>query len=412
MDEKVTTQNEESMKVLKPNILYFAPCGLYEGVGGSARLRNMLDVLERLEVNTQLISYLPGEKLGVTHKRVGNYLNTLTVHVPRSSPKIFKLFALLLIFIYGLRYIKKSNIMFAHSPGIVSGFPAFSLAKIFGKPLLIDHMDTKDPDTPKFIYNSVLKNSNTVFTISRYLEEEVKQIGCRNVVYVPVFINTDAFQRDVRERGKIRKELGIGSNEVVIGYSGSFWYVEGVPFLLKAFKSLSDRYGNIKLVLVGGKNAANSDNIPQLINELSLRERVILIPPQPHQLMPKYLSAFDIACSPKIDSEENRAANPIKIYEYMSMGLPTIVSAVGEISNIIENGYDGFLANAGDENDWEKKLEHVIQNLNSLQGVGGKAREKIIKNYTQQVILEKVREALKQLSNKINIGNQRGGLIK
>ena len=387
------------MEVVKPNILYFAPCGLTEGMRGSARLRNMLDVLEQLEANTQLISYLPGQKFGVTHKRVSNYLTTLTVHVPKSAPKFFKLFALLLIFIYGFRYIRKSNIILAHSPGILSGFPAFSLAKIFSKPLLVDHMDTKDPDTPKFIYNSVLKNSNIVFTISRFLEEEVKKIGCRKAIYVPVFINTDAFQKDGLERVKIRKKLGIGSNEVVIGYSGSFWYVEGVPFLVKTFKSLSDRYENIKLVLIGGKNVANSDNIPQLINELSLKERVILIPPQPYELMPKYLSAFDIACSPKIDCEENRAANPIKIYEYMSMGLPVIVSAVGEISNLLEDGHDGFLANPGDESDWERKLEHVIQNLDSLQEVGKKAREKVMKDYAQQVIVAKVRDALEQLWN-------------
>ena len=390
---------------LKHNILYFAPCGLTEGVGGSARLRNMLDVLEQLGANIQLISYLPEEKSRVTYKRISNHLNTTTLSVRKASPKVFKAFALVLVFLHGLRYVKKSNIMFAHSPGIVSGFPAFILAKTFGKPFLIDHMDTKDPDTPKFIYNSVLKNSNSVFAISRYLEEEVKEIGCRNAVYVPVFVDAGAFQKDGLERSKIRKELGIGSNEVVIGYSGSFWYVEGVPFLVKTFKSLSDRYENIKLVLIGGKNVANSDNIPQLINELSLKERVILIPPQPYELMPKYLSAFDIACSPKIDCEENRAANPIKIYEYMSMGLPIIVSAVGEISNIIEDGYDGFLANAGDENDWKRKLEHVIQNLNSLQGVGEKAREKIIKDYTQQVILEKVRDALEQLCNKVGLGN-------
>ena len=391
------TLGDKCMGILKPSILYFAPCGLHEGVGGSARLRNMLDVLERLEARTQLISYLPEEKFRVTHKRVSNYLDTLTVHVPMSSPKFLKLFALPLIFIYGLRYIRKSNIIFAHSPGMVSGFLAFSLAKVFNKPLLIDHMDTKDPDTPKFIYNTVLKNSNIVFTISQYLEEEVKGSGCRNVVYLPVFVDAGVFQKDALERTKIRRELGISNNEVVIGYSGSFWHVEGVPLLVKAFKSLSDRYENIRLVLVGGRNVPDSDDVAGLVKELQLEKKVIHVPPQPHELMPKYLSAFDIACSPKIDCAENRAANPIKIYEYMSMGLPTLVSAVGEISNIIENGYDGFLANPGDEDDLERKLEHVIQNLDSLQGVGEKAREKIIKNYTQQVTLQKVGDALKQL---------------
>ncbi len=396
---------EKAMEVVKPNILYFGPCALHEGIGGSARLRNMLDVLRKLEANIQLISYLPERKFKVIRKRINNHLDTTTVCVPSSSPKTLKVPALLLILLYGLRYIKKSDFIFAHSPSIVYGFPALILAKTLGKPLLIDHMDIKDRATPGFICNSVLRNSDIVFAISRFLEEEVKEIGCRNAVYVPVFIDAGVFQKDPLERVKIRKKLNIGSNEVVIGYAGAFSLGEGLSFLLKAFKNLSSRYENIKLVLVGGGSVPGSDNIPQLISELALKERVILIPPQPYELMPGYLSAFDIACSPKIDCPANRAANPIKIYEYMSMALPTVASAVGETSNTIENGYDGFLVKPGDEKDLETTLGHVIQNLDSAKEVGEKAREKIIKNYTQQVMLKRIRQALRELGSKTSWNN-------
>jgi len=382
---------------MKPNILYLAPCGLGEGVGGGARLRNMIDALGRLQANIQLLSYLPGEKFNVIHRQISNNLNTTTISVRRGAPKVLKAFSLLLIFIYGLRHIRRSNIILAHSPSIVSGFPALVLAKIFSKPLLIDHMDIKDPDTPKFIYNLVLKSSDIVFTISQYLEEKIKQIGCRNVVYLPVFIDTDIFQNDGEERAKIRKRLGINDREIVIGYAGSFSHIEGLPFLFKAFKNLSQRYENTRLVVVGGRNVPGSDSVAQLIDELALKEKAILIPPQPHELMPKYLSVFDIACSPKIDCPENRAANPIKIYEYMSMGLPTVVSAVGEISNIIEKGYDGFLVKPGDENDLATTLEYIIQNLDSAKEAGKRAEEKVIRHYSQQVMLKRIGDALKQL---------------
>lgn len=385
------------MEVLKSNILYFGPCGLFEGMGGSARLRNMLDVLGKLQANIHLISYLSEKKFRMTHKRVSDYLNTLTVHVPRSLPKLFKLFALLLIFMYGLRYIKKSNIILAHGPGIVYGLPALILAKTFSKPLLIDLTDSRDPDTPGFIYSRVLKNSSVVFAVSRYLVEVAREAGCRNVVYAPGFIDADIFQSNASERAKIRKKLNIGSNDVVIGYAGHFSPIEGLSFLLKAFKSLSKRYENIKLVLLGGRSVPGSDNIMQLANEPDLKEKVILIPPQPYESMPAYLSAFDIACSPKIDCAENRAADPIRVYEYMSVGLPTVATAVGSTANVIENGRDGFLAKPGDEDDLERILEHVIQNLDSLQEVRRKAREKVIKDYTQAVILKKIENVLKEL---------------
>jgi glycosyltransferase involved in cell wall biosynthesis len=219
------------------------------------------------------------------------------------------------------------------------------------------------------------------------------------VIYLPIFIDTNIFQRDILERKKIRERLSISEKEIVIGYAGSFSHIEGLPFLLKAFKNLSSKHENIKLVIVGGRNVGGSDDVAQLVSELALN-RAILVPPQPHELMPKYLSAFDIACSPKIDCEENRAANPIKIYEYMSMALPTVLSAVGEPANVIENGIDGFLVKPGDEKDLEKTLEYVIQNLDSAKEVGERAREKIIRNYTQQVMMTRVDEALKYVLRK------------
>ena len=391
------SQSEKRTEVTGTNILCFGHHGAFEGIGGSARLINMLEIFKRLRTSTQLISYLPDKKFGVTYERRSEYLSIRTIHVPSSLPKVIRLPALLLLLFYGLRYVGKTNVIFSHGPSIVYGLPALILSKIFRKPLLIDHPDIRDSDTPKFIYDSVIRNSDIVFTVSRYLEEEVKQIGCRKVVHVPGFIDADVFQNNASERARIRKELNIGTNEVAIGYAGAFSPHEGLSFLLKAFNSLSNRYENVKLVLVGGRNVPGSDEIVQLTNELALKGKVILIPRQPYELMPGYLSALDIACSPKVDCPANRAADPIRVYEYMSVGLPVVASAMGETSNVIESGYDGFLVKPGDEDELKRILEYLVQNLDSLQEVRTKAREKVIKNYSHQATLEKIRVALENL---------------
>lgn len=384
------------MPNLNLNLLCFAPCGLHTGVGGGGRLKNMIDVFEQLKVNIQLISYVPKEEFKIKHEKTSDFLNTTTIYVPKSLHKFLKAFAIPLIIIHGLKYIRRSDIVFAHSPCVTSGFPAMVLAKMFNKPLIIDHMDVKDPDTPRFIFNSVLKNSTIVFAISHYLEEEVKNKYRRNAVYVPIFIDTNVFQRDLLERKKIRKDLGIRDGEILIGYAGSLWYVEGVPFLLKAFRNLAKRHENIKLILVGGSVGPELDDISLLIDELAIKEKVTLIPPQPHEFIPKYLSACDIVCSPKVDCEINRACNPIKTYEYMSMSLITVISAVGEVSNVIENGVNGFLVKPGNREDLERTLEYIIQNMDSMKEVGEKAREEIIKNYSQRAALKKIKEIFQQ----------------
>jgi hypothetical protein len=85
------------------NILYFAPCGLDEGVGGGARLRNMVSALEKLDIYTILLSYLPADKFEVVHRQVNSRLTTITISVRRSSVKLLKAFALMLVFTHGLR---------------------------------------------------------------------------------------------------------------------------------------------------------------------------------------------------------------------------------------------------------------------------------------------------------------------
>lgn len=360
----------------------------------------MFDILERLGAKINLISYLPSDMFRLANEQVNDHLHSTSVLVNKTFPPFLKAFALLPILAYGLKHVRKSDVIFAHAPGMVSGFPAVVLAKVSGKPLVVDHMDIKDPETPAFVYKRVLRNSTAVFAISRFLEEEARRIGCKNVFYVPIFVDTNRFKKDDLSRKRIREKFGLDGRDIVIGYAGSFWHGEGLPVLLRAFKSLSKRHENTRLLLIGGRNVPDSDHVPELLTELVIGDKVVLAGNQPHEAMPDYLSAMDIACSPKIDCAENRAANPIKIYEYMSVGLPSVVSSIGEISRVIENGSDGFLVRPGDESELEKSLEYLISNPDSARDMGQRARAKIVSNYTQQAMLEKIAGILKHLKGK------------
>ena len=379
------------------NLLYFTTSGLYAGVGGGARHESLINIFEQLGINMKLVSYRHEEGFKVKHEKKTDFQDIATIYVSTSSPMFLKaLFAIPLFFLYGLKHVKTSDFIFAHSD-ILIGVPALTLAKLFNKPLIINSMDIKNPDTPLFIYDSVLKNSTIVFAISHYLEEEAKNKGCKNVLYVPLFVDTNVFQRDVLERKKIRKELGISDKEILIGYAGSFWYVEGVPFLLKAFKNLAKKHEHIKLIIIGGRNVQGSDNVPLLIDELLLKEKVILIPQQPHELIPKYLSACDIVCSPKIDCAENRAANPVKVVEYLSMGLPAVCSAVGGIIDTIEDGVDGFLVKPGDVKDLEEKLEGIILNPERSKKIGENGRRSAIEKYSYGAIKDTIKQSIEEI---------------
>jgi glycosyltransferase involved in cell wall biosynthesis len=142
------------------------------------------------------------------------------------------------------------------------------------------------------------------------------------------------------------------------------------------------------------------DKIPKLVEDMNLKNDVILIPSQPHEEVPKFLSAFDILCCPKIDCEINRAANPVKVPEYLSMSLPTVASAVGGITDTIEDGVDGLLVKPGDVKDLEKKLEWVTLNPERAKEIGENGRRTAIEKYSYEAIEDTIRQAISEIVDK------------
>jgi Glycosyltransferase len=134
-----------------------------------------------------------------------------------------------------------------------------------------------------------------------------------------------------------------------------------------------------------------------LSKDLGLDEEIIILPPQPFEQMPNYLSVFDIACSPKKDLLINRATVPIKIYEYMSIGLTTVISSVGETAKIASDKKDIFLFKPDDHKDLENILTQIIENPGIALNVGEMARKKMVDNFSEPALKSRIELALGEL---------------
>ena len=382
------------------------------GTGGAARIKSMISIFKRLGVKTDLISYsFYSGKFGIEHKKIDHLLQITTIHLPNNLPKFLKAFAVFPVFIYAWKSCKNSDIIFADFISVLTSLPAVMLGKIFNKPLIQDYIDITTGhfiDTTMHIFKYV-KNADVIFAISHYLYERAKsECGCKNAVYVPIFIDPNHFEMDLKAREKMRKKLGIKDDDTVIGYVGSFWHGEGITFLLQAFKNLTKKYSKIQLAIMGKMRLSGSDdNIPKLVEDMNFKNDVILIPQQPHEEVPKFLSAFDILCCPKIDCEGNRAANPVKVVEYLSMGLPTVCSAVGGIIDTIEDGGNGLLVKPGDVKDLEEKLEWIIQNPEHAKEIGETGRKTAIEKYSFEAIEDTIGQAISEIVD-MKKGNKGG----
>ena len=373
------------------------------GVGGSARLKNMVSIFRRLAIRIDMISFsFYSDSFKIETTIIDDSLQITMIHIPGNLNRLVKAFAIFPVFIYGISSSKKSDIIFSDFITEIAYLPAVLLGFIFHKPVILDYIDTK---FFKFIPHSINKfaaqRADLIFAISHYLEDFCKtEYKCKKVIYLPIFIDTDLFKMDLKLRNEMREKLRIKENEIVIGYAGAFASWEGLPILLKAFKSLSEKYTNIKMAIMGKVYAIGDESIEKLVNDIGLSsDKMILIPSQPYESVPYFLSAFDILCCPKLDCEINRAANPIKVVEYLSMGLPSVCSSVGGILDTIQDKHDGLLVKPGDALDLEQKLEWIILNPDKAKKLGKCGREKAIRYYSLEAIEGLIRTALYDICN-------------
>lgn len=355
------------------------------GVGGGARLKNLVAIFNNIGINVHLISIsYYSEGFHIEDKNINNLCTNTIIHLPASLPRYLKALSIIPVFFLAFQSCKSKDIIFADYTVEISYLPAILIKYIFKKPLILDFIDAKFfKFIPEFLKSFSARQADIVFSISRYLEKYAKnEYRCKNVVYIPNFIDTDRFRFDANYRAILRHEMNINEDETVIGYAGAFVYWEGIPILLDAFGDLVKKFPKIKLAIMGKKYSPGDDDLSTEIEKLPFKDKVILIQAQPYDNVPKYLSAFDILCCPKIDCEINRAANPVKVVEFLSMGLPTVCSAVGGIIDTIEDHIDGFLVSPGNPVELRDILEWIIMNPEKAAKISEKGREKVVSQFS------------------------------
>ena len=91
----------------------------------------------------------------------------------------------------------------------------------------------------------------------------------------------------------------------------------------------------------------------------------------------RLISECHIGIMPLADTIWSRSKCGFKLIQYMSCNLPAIASPVGINKEIIIENENGFLCTTKDE--WINKIKFCIENKNTLDIMGSKARE-IINN--------------------------------
>jgi glycosyltransferase involved in cell wall biosynthesis len=83
---------------------------------------------------------------------------------------------------------------------------------------------------------------------------------------------------------------------------------------------------------------------------------------------------------------------PMSILEAMAASVPVIASNVGGIPDIIKDGENGMLIEPGDIKAMAEKIQRIVENREERIEISQKAKEMIMTNYSQQIVIDKLIE--------------------
>jgi glycosyltransferase involved in cell wall biosynthesis len=217
--------------------------------------------------------------------------------------------------------------------------------------------------------------------------EELKKnwIGLRKLrkaIVIPVGFNKNDFY-PINDKIKLKKrsDLGLNEHQSVLIYCGAISHHRKIDLLIKAFKKVATNNKDVKLLMVGA--GVSLLDIQILSKQLNIEDRIIFTGNVPYAEVRNYIGMADIGLS-YIPINNNYNYNPpLKTFEYLACGLPTVATKTESNCKIIRDGLSGILVNDA-PNDVADAISKLLADKSMQNILSRNSRKSILKfDYNQ-----------------------------
>lgn len=339
-------------------ILFLAPYPAFESPSQRYRFEHYLPYLKEKGIDYSYTPFLSKSAWAVFFKPGNTFRKAMGV-LAGYARRFLQLFTL-------FRY----DYIFIHREAAPIGPPVFEwiMAKLFRKKIIYDFDDAIwIPATSS--YNkaaSRLKNFGKVAKICKwsykvsvgnaYLGAYASQFN-KNVVLVPTVVNTEEVHNELQNQQ---------TDKPAVGWTGTFSTLQYLDVILPVLQELQQQY-DFTFYVIADKNPELPLKNYQFIKWSKATEA-------------KDLLKFHVGLMPLYDNEIAKGKCGFKAIQYMSLGIPAVVSPVGVNSQIVDAGVNGFLS--GTPVEWKEYLELLLKDASLRTAMGAAARKKIEDQYS------------------------------
>jgi glycosyltransferase involved in cell wall biosynthesis len=342
------------------SILYITHDGLADHIGGSQILPYALG-LSAKGFSITIVSAEKKEKarecveIQSQLRAAGIRWHHTTFH--NRPPLISTAFLLLKLYWISRRAIRRGDVEVIHCRGFLPAFIGLLLKSRFRVPVIFDFRDfwadRRLYSSPyKFVYRFIkrrerwlIRNADHIVTITEKAKTILLQTYFSAVdgdvrdrfTVIPTcadFSHFDPARFSSSELAALRERLGIGRDEMILGYSGSInpAYVPESMFL--AFKLLQRIEPKSRFLFV---SVTSRDEIARFANAAGVDEKTVVVTSATRADMPRYLSIFDLSIVFYRPDPMTAGTSPTKLHELFACNIPVLASAgVGDLDIVVK----------------------------------------------------------------------------
>jgi len=191
-------------------------------------------------------------------------------------------------------------------------------------------------------------------------------IGRRKLVLIENGIETWSPERIARARAETRARLGIGADDLVVGFLGRLAAQKAPDVALRVFRRLLDERPATRLVLAG--DGPETERVDALLSELGLADRVARLSAA-HG--PDVIPAFDVFLM-----TSRYEGFPYVLLEALAAGCAIVTTRVGGVADCVVEGVNGAVVDTLDPDAIARQVIAIADDPALLRRMQASARER------------------------------------
>nr|NQU90553.1 glycosyltransferase [Bacteroidota bacterium] len=389
-------------QTIDKNILLIAPQPFFQWRGTPIRVNVNLQALTKLEYSVDLLTLPIGEKLepeGVNIIRVANPFRIKQIPI---GPSLYKFFFDFFILFKGFQLIRIKKYLIVH--GVEdAGTIAVILSRFSDSKAIFEKHSDPVSHRKGFIKNVLLgvyayvekltvKYAQAVICTGPGLTKQVKQMGNSTPVFNISDIPSSHKQPSDDQVMKVRHELQLRKDEVLISFVGSFTPYQGIDLLMDTIHEVLKSSPIARFVLIGGK-ADEINKWKEVFRQQGILKAINFTGMVAPDEVPIILSASDILISPRTSG----ANTPLKLLDYLKAGRP-IVATNAEANRLILNDDMAIITDPNPVS-MASAIISLINDPGRRTAMGKKGKELYETKYNFRIFVEQLRECYQCVLN-------------